>query len=211
VTKVPNGLLDDYPAARGWITQELGRSAGALRNNWVLNGSGSGQPTGIYTNGSIPISNATGTTGRKIIEAIFGAIQHVRGNGFTQPTDIVLNPAVWTKIFLAWEDNIGYLFGTPGTNDVAPRGEVTSRLFGIPVTQDYYVTTAYGGTASSVSPVVVGNFRDAIVLDRMPFRIDVDTSVGFLKNYSIFRGEFRMGFLVVRPLSFEKVSNIVAT
>jgi hypothetical protein len=47
---------------------------------------------------------------------------------------------------------------------------------------------------------------DGIVLRRSPFRIDIDTSVGFKKNLTSFRGEERMGFIVVRPKSFVKIT-----
>lgn len=214
-TEVPNQTLEDYPVARGWIASELGRATGVKENVTVLQGSGTGQPTGILNNSDITARPATqvgadadNINGRAIIEATFRAIQDVRTAGFTEPTDIVMNPAVWTDIVLSFESNIGYLYGPPQGSGF-PEEEPKPRLLGKPVTLDAYVTTTYGSTTNQ-SPVIVGNFQDAIVLRRSPFRVDFDTSLGFRTNTTWFRGEERMGFIVVRPASFKVVTNIVA-
>lgn len=213
-TEVPNQTLEDYPVARGWISSELGRATGVKEDLAVLQGSGTGQPTGILNHSEITARAATqvgadadNINGRAIIEAIFRAIQDVRTGGFTEPSDIVMNPMVWTDVVLSFESNIGYLYGPPQGAGF-PEEEPKPRLLGKPVTLDSYVTTTYGSTTNQ-SPVIVGNFQDAIVLRRSPFRVDFDTSKGFTENTTWFRGEERMGFIVIRPASFKVVTNIV--
>lgn len=214
ISDVPNQTLEDFPAARGWIATELGAATGAQEEVDVLLGDGTGEPLGILSNTDVPqrkVDTTEGASaGRNIISSIFRGAQDVRTKGFTEPTDVALNPAVWTDIVLSFEGNIGFLYGPPqmggGSGPVAD--EPPARIMGLPVTWSSFVPTAWG-KESKKSPVIVGNFQDGIVLRRSPFRIDIDTSVGFKKNMTSFRGEERMGFIVVRPKSFVIISEIV--
>jgi len=212
-TQVPNQTLEDYPAARSWISSELGRSAGVELNRQVLAGNGVGEPTGLMNHGTVGTRAATDVgsdgniDGRDIIEGIYRCVQDVRADGFTEPTDIVMHPSVWTDIVLFYSTNYGYLLGS-ATSQTGPEGEVRNVLHGLPVTLDANQTTAYGST-SNESPVIVGNFNDAVIWNRSPLQIDVDTSLGFRDNTTWFRGEGRAAFGIVRPLSFCILTNIV--
>lgn len=212
VSDIPNPLLEDFPAARGWVSTELGSATGAQEENDVLTGGGEGEPLGLWTNEEIPDRAlsviAEASLGRKLIDSIFRGAQQVRINGFTEPTDVGLNPAVWTDIALSFEDSIGFLYGPPVSQTAgAPAEQPPARIMGLPVTWSSYVPLDEGGGEDETS-VVVGNYQDGIVLRRSPFRIDVDSSPGFKKNLTTFRGEERMGFIVVRPKSFCKVTGI---
>jgi HK97 family phage major capsid protein len=204
-TEVPNSTLEDYAAARGWIATELGRATGIKENRLVLAGTGVGEPTGILQTQGVTERPVSGDTGRDYIEATFRAIQDVRIDGLTEPNGIAMHPAAWTEIVLAFEANVGYLYGPPQGSGF-PEGEPGPRLLGLPVTLDAYVSTDYGTTGDTA--IIVGNFQDALVLRRSPFRIDVDTSLGFRENTTWFRGEERLGFIVVRPASFKVVTGI---
>lgn len=215
LTQVPNSTLEDFPAARGWISTELGRATGIQEARDVIAGDGTGEPLGFMNNTDIPhrdLTNTTGDVGRDAMESAFRAAQQVRIQGLVEPTDIVLNPAIWTDIVLSFEANIGYLYGPPqmeGTQTSGPPlAQPPARILGLPVTWEPYLPTDEG-VGSDESPILVGNFQDAIVLRRSPFRIDVDTSLGFRKNRTWFRGEERMGFIVVRPASFVIVDGAV--
>jgi HK97 family phage major capsid protein len=213
ISDVPNPTLEDFPAARGWIATELGAATGAQEEVDVLTGSGEGEPLGLYENEDIPTRavdvNAKASLGRLIITSAFRAAQQVRIKGFMEPTDILLNPAAWTDVALSFEDTIGFLYGAP--NAATGSGPVADapppRILGLPVTWSSYVPAEEGGGEDETS-IVVGNFNDGIVLRRSPFRIDIDTSIGFKKNLTSFRGEERMGFIVVRPKSFVRVTGI---
>lgn len=213
-TQVPNQTLEDYPVARGWIASELGRSTGVKEAQLVLSGTGTGEPLGFLNNTSIlgdAVDAGTGATnGRNIITTLFKEVQKVRSLGFTEPTDIVISPDAWSAVAMAFEGNIGFLLGAGGTevaNAGAPTEQAKPRLLGLPVTQSPYLPANLGaGTNETV--IVVGNFQDAVVLRRSPFRVDVDTSLGFRDNSTWFRGEERMGFIVPRPASFRKITGL---
>ena len=213
ISDIPNPLLEDFPAARGWVSTELGSATGAQEERDVISGDGVGEPLGLWTNEEIPtraLDAAGGASlGRNLITSIFRGAQQVRINGFMEPTDVAMNPAVWTDIALSFEDSIGFLYGPGGASAGAgaPAEQPPARIMGLPVTWSSYVPLDEGAEDNETS-VVVGNFMDAIVLRRSPFRIDIDTSVGFKVNVTSFRGEERMGFIVVRPKSFVKVEGI---
>lgn len=212
VSDIPNPLLEDFPAARGWISSELGSATGAMVETVILIGSGEGEPLGLYANKEIPTRKpdevAKASMGRNIITSIFRGAQQVRITGFMEPTDVLLNPAIWTDVVLSFEENIGFLYGPPQmegtTQDGPPLNTPPARILGLPVTSSSYVPIDEGEKEDETS-IVVGNFMDGVVLRRAPFRIDVDTSIGFKTNLTSFRGEERMGFIVVRPMSFVKV------
>lgn len=209
ISDVPNPTLEDFPAARGWIATELGAATGAQEEVDVLLGDGAGEPLGLLKNADIPtrkVDAAAGASaGRNLITSIFRGAQQVRVNGHMEPTDGLLNPATWTDIALSFEDAIGFLYGVNSNTPGAPADAPPPRILGLPITWSSYVP-GNEGEGEDESPVVVGNFMDGIVLRRSPFRIDIDTSVGFKKNLTSFRGEERMGFIVVRPKSFVKIT-----
>lgn len=206
ISDVPNPTLEDFPAARGWIATELGSATGAQEEIDVLRGDGVGEPLGLFKNADIPKRKvdavAEASAGRNLITSIFRGAQQVRIEGFMEPTDGLVNPAIWTDIALSFEDSIGFLYSpsTSGTSG-SPAEAPPPRVLGLPITWSSYVPLNEG-EGEDESPVAVGNFQDGIVLRRSPFRIDVDSSVGFKKNMTSFRGEERMGFIVVRPKSF---------
>lgn len=213
ISDVPNQTLEDFPAARGWISTELGAATGVQEENDVIKGDGTGEPLGLLNNTEIPVrkvDTAEGASaGRNLITTIFRGAQDVRTKGFTEPTDVALNPAAWTDVVLSFEANVGFLYGPPqmqsGADSGPPQATPPARIMGLPVTWSSYIPTAWG-KENKKTPIIVGNFNDGIVLRRAPFRIDIDTSVGFKKNLTSFRGEERMGFIVVRPKSFVIIS-----
>jgi HK97 family phage major capsid protein len=215
ISDVPNPTLEDFPAARGWISTELGAATGAQEETDVLMGGGVGEPLGILENEDVPVRQvdevAKASNGRNFMTSIFRAAQQVRVEGFVEPTDAALNPAVWTDIALSFEDAIGFLYGPPqASTSGAPADTPPPRVLGLPITWSSYIPLD-AGEGEDESPIIVGNFQDGIVLRRSPFRIDIDTSVGFKKNLTSFRGEERMGFIVVRPMSFVVVEGVKPT
>jgi HK97 family phage major capsid protein len=212
ISDIPNPLLEDFPAARGWISSELGSVTGAKVEIAILSGDGTGEPLGLYANTAIPKrkldAGKEASAGRNIVTSVFRGAQQVRITGFMEPTDVLMNPAVWTDVALSFETNIGFLYSPPvSSTSGSPAERPPERIMGLPVTWSSYVPTDEGEKEDETS-VVVGNFMDGVILRRSPFRIDVDTSIGFKKNLTSFRGEERMGFIVVRPKSFVRVEGI---
>lgn len=214
ISDVPNPTLEDFPAARGWIATELGSATGAQEETDVLTGDGEGETLGLYTNEEIPTravdAVAEASAGRNLITSVFRAAQQVRVLGHMEPTLGLMNPANWTDIALSFEDAIGFLYGVNSSTSGPVGSEPPPRILGLPIEWSAYVPLNSGG-GEDESHVIVGNYQDGIVLRRSPFRIDVDTSVGFKKNLTSFRGEERMGFIIVRPKSFVKITGAKPT
>jgi HK97 family phage major capsid protein len=154
ISDVPNPTLEDFPAARGWIATELGAATGAQEETDVLLGDGVGEPLGLLKNADIPKRkvDAVGeaSAGRNLITSIFRAAQQVRVNGFTEPTDGLVNPAAWTDIALSFEDSIGFLYGV-NSNTAGGRspGRHTFRLMKAKAKMSRRSSSATSWTASS--------------------------------------------------------------
>lgn len=206
-TQVPNQTLEDYPAARAWIASELGYAVGEKENALVTNGTGIGMPLGLLQDPDVPGRAPAIASAKAAIEQIFVSMQRVRKNGRRSPSDIVMSIDTWTVIAMAFEAGVGWLYGRPAGDGAAPTVEPKPRLLGLPVTQDVVIPDDQGDDDDE-SPTIVGNFQDGVVFRRSPFRVDVDTSLGFRDNSTWFRGEERMGYLTVRPDSFEVLETI---
>jgi HK97 family phage major capsid protein len=62
------------------------------------------------------------------------------------------------------------------------------------------------GVGLDESRIIVGDFREALILDRQGVTVDVSPHVFFTSNQTVFRGEARMGFTAARvPLAFSVI------
>jgi HK97 family phage major capsid protein len=62
------------------------------------------------------------------------------------------------------------------------------------------------GTGTNESRVIVGDFREALILDRQGITVDESQHVYFTTNQTVFRSEERVGFTAARtPLAFNVV------
>lgn len=202
-------LADSDPAVDQLVTTDLAKRLTALEETAFINGSGTGQPLGILNTPGIGATALTLTTAAALVDSILDAIAAVE-SAHGAPSAILMHPRTWTFIIKAKDTNGAWLLGGP--QDVrAPvtdartgfRGPSKS-LWGYPVlTSNRIPTTLGGGTESRV---IVGDFREALILDRQGVTVDESAHVYFTTNQTVFRAEKRVGFTAARtPLAFNVV------
>ncbi len=202
-------LADSDPAVDQLVTSDLAKRLTALEETAFINGSGTGQPLGILNTPGIGATPITLTTAAALVDAILDAISAVE-SAHGAPSAIVMHPRTWTFIIKAKDTNGAWLLGGP--QDVrAPvtgprtgfRGP-TKSLWGYPVLTSNRVPTTLGG--GTESRVIVGDFSEALILDREGVTVDESSHVYFTTNQTVFRAEKRVGFTAARtPLAFNVV------
>lgn len=202
---VSNQLLQDSnPSIDSLINSDLARRLAILEEVAFINGSGTGQPRGILNTvgvGAVTYTDATPTAG-EILDNIITAIAKTQDDGKTEPTDIVLHPKTWTTLIRSRESD-GHYTIEPGFSNRSPQDALPSRtLFGLPVTLSYNVPTNLGA-GTNETRIIVGDFKQGLILDRQGIVIDDSSHVYFTTNQTVFRGESRVGFTAGRdPKAF---------
>jgi HK97 family phage major capsid protein len=195
----------------------------------VINGSGTGQPTGILNVSGVTSTASTVTSSAnvaKLLDDIIGAISRMQQNYFGQPDAIVVSPRTW-GVLMTSKDTTGRFLAVPLTSATqalglpgvpAPTGATADgmglaggqifTLFGIPMVIDANMPVNLSGTNSAV---IVGAFREAWWLKRDDVRMDVSNEAGtsFETNQTWFRGECRMGFTAARLTSAFQIISAV--
>lgn len=208
-------LADSDPAVDSLVTSDLAKRLVALEETAFLNGSGSGQPLGILNTPGLGATSVTTNTIAAVIDAILTAIGSVE-DAHGAPSAIVMHPRTWTQI-LKSKDAAGAWNIAPGLVGVGSGATVQGSrtvfrgpeksLWGYPViTSNRIPTTLGGGTESRV---IVGDFREALILDRQGITVDESPHVLFTSNQTIFRAEKRVGFTAARtPTAFSVVGGV---
>lgn len=200
------------------ITQELQRRVKIVEEIAVINGSGVGQPLGLLqTTGLNTAINPGSNAYSAIPNAIVDAITSVQQNFFGNPNAIVMHPRTWGGLMKLQEtaSPTTYIIGPPGgygrrPSDPLPGnaipGTEAGTLNGYPVflSANIPITLSGGsGTGGTESAILVGDFSQALFLDRQGFTVDVSQHVGFTTNQTVFRGESRVGYTAARyPKAF---------
>ncbi|HLY81639.1 MAG TPA: phage major capsid protein, partial [Acidimicrobiales bacterium] len=164
-------------------------------------------------------------------DAVSAAINAIETNYFGEPSAIVSHPRNVDKLRRVKDSSGRYIF-EPGYNmQATPQmggtptfmgGDAQSpvavgTIWGLPVISDANVPTNYSGTTPGTgaeSPIIVGDFAEAYVFDRMGFTIDVSNEAGtaFEQNQTWFRGEERLGFTAARqPTAFCWITALPST
>jgi HK97 family phage major capsid protein len=204
---VSNQLLaDSNPAVDGLVTADLAKRLVALEEAAFIAGTGTGQPLGILNTPGIGATALTSTTIVDLLDAILDAIADVETD-HGAPTAILMHPRTWTRI-LKSRDAQGAYYIDPAGGVQDPRtllrGPVKS-LWGYPVVTSNRIPTNLG-TGTNESRVVVGDFREALILDRQGITVDESRHVYFTTNQTVFRAEQRVGFTAARtPAAFNVV------
>jgi HK97 family phage major capsid protein len=203
-------LADSNPAVDGLVTSDLAKRLVALEEDAFLNGSGSGQPLGLLNTpglGTTSITTFDPSADNGLLDKILDSILGVQTN-WGQPTAILMHPRTWTGIIKDKDTSGHYTVGDPG---VGPRDVTTARplaggtLFGVPVVLSNRIPTNLG-SGTNESRVIVGDFREALVLDRQGITVDESPHVYFTTNATVFRAETRVGFTAARtPLAFNVI------
>jgi HK97 family phage major capsid protein len=203
-------LADSNPAVDGLVTTDLAKRLVALEETAFLNGTGTGQPLGILNTPGIGATPLTSTDEADLVDAILDAIADVETD-HGAPTAILMHPRTWTRILKAKSTSGAWLLGGP--QDVnAPVGSArtelrgpTKSLWGYRVVTTNRMPTNLGG-ATNESRVIVGDFSEALILDRQGLTVDESPHVYFTTNQTVFRAEERVGFTAARsPAAFNVV------
>jgi HK97 family phage major capsid protein len=216
---ISNQLLQDSnPAVDQLVTSDLAKRLVALEEIAFLSGSGSGQPLGLLNTPGLGTQTLTQasledpavTSG--LLDTILSSIAEVQTN-WGQPSAIVMHPRTWTRI-LKSRDSVGHYTIAPRSNFGAGYDPATARtfvngpqqtLFGVEVILSNRIPTNLG-SGTNQSRVIVGDFKEALILDRQGITVDESPHVFFTSNQTVFRAESRVGFTAARsPLAFSVI------
>lgn len=208
---ISNQLLQDSnPAVDGLVTADLRKRLVALEEAAFINGTGSGQPLGILNTPGIGATPLTATTATDLVDAILDSIAQVETD-HGAPSAILMHPRTWTFILKAKDTDGAWLLGSPSDirRDLTQSRTIARGpqkfLWGYPVVTSNRVPTNLGA-GTNESRVVVGDFQEALILDRQGITVDESSHVYFTTNQTVFRAEERVGFTAARtPLAFNVV------
>jgi HK97 family phage major capsid protein len=207
---VSNQLLaDSNPAIDGLVTTDLAKRLIALEEAAFINGTGTGQPLGILNTPGISATPLTATDVLSLLDSILDAVALVETN-HGAPSAILMHPRTWTRILKSRDAQGAYYIdpaGGPQDPRTGVRGPVKT-LWGYPVVTSNRVPTNLGG-GTNESRVIVGDFKEALILDRQGITVDESAHVYFTTNQTVFRAEQRVGFTAARtPLAFNVVGGV---
>lgn len=222
IAKISNQLLEDSaPAVDNIIKMSLARGLGIEEDRAMINGSGTGQPTGILNTSGVTVTAASAQTALSLYDDILAAIARVQAGYFGQPDCIVMAPRTWAKMLTAKDTTNRYLGigtvvgvqtmslpGIPVPTGAAPG--IQANIFGIPVVIDANMPVALTvGANSDRSAIIVGALKESWLLERDGVRLDVSDQAGtsWESNQTWFRGEERVGFTAARLTSSIQVVN----
>jgi len=198
-------LADSNPAVDGLVTADLAKRLVALEETAFLTGSGTGQPLGILNTPGISATTLTSTSisaAAGLLDAVLDSIMKVQ-SAHGQPSAIVMHPRTWTRI-IKDRDAAGVWTIEPRENRIGAR-PTGGTLFGVPVVLSNRVPTNLGGTTNE-SRIIVGDFSEALILDRQGITVDESPHVYFTSNQTVFRAEMRVGFTAARtPVAFDVI------
>ena len=197
-------LADSSPAVDRLVTGDLAKRIVALEETAFIAGSGTGQPLGILNTPGLQATTLTDpgvTTTGGLLDAILDAIGQVQAQ-HGEPTAILMHPRTWTRVLKAKDAQGAYLVGP----DSVQQGRAAQKsIFGVRVVTSNRVPTNLG-TGTNESRIVVGDFSEALILDRQGITVDESPHVYFTSNQTVFRAEARVGFTAARaPQAFSVI------
>jgi len=199
---VSNQLLaDSNPAVDSLATADLSRRLVALEETAFLTGDGVGKPLGILNTPGVGATNITSTSvtaAGGLLDAVLESIMEVQTD-WDQPTAILMHPRTWTRLIKDKDaEGVYTLDRTESVQQARPSG---GTLFGVRVVLSNRIPTNLGGTTNE-SRIIVGDFRECLILDRQGITVDQSPHVYFTTNATVFRAEMRVGFTAARtPLA----------
>lgn len=206
---ISNQLLQDSnPAVDQLATRDIAKRLVALEETAFLNGSGTGQPLGILNTPGLQtvtqtVAGVSATGG--VLDSTLDAIANVQSL-YGSPTAILMHPRTWTAILKDKNANGVYTYGAPSnaTNNSPQlqQGRTiydgpSRTLWGVPVVLTNRMPTNLG-SGTNESRIIVGDFSEALILDRQGITVDNSSHVYFTSNQTVFRAEERVGFTAAR-------------
>lgn len=205
---ISNQLLADAdPSVDALATADLAKRIVALEETAFIAGTGTGQPLGILNTPGVSSTTLATTPVADLLDAILTAINGVETD-HGAPTAILMHPRTWTRILKSKDAQGAYLIA-PSPN-AAQEGRTTfagptKSLWGYTVVTSNRVPTNLG-VGTNESRVVVGDYREALILDRNGITVDESPHVYFTTNQTVFRAEARVGFTAARtPKAFHVI------
>jgi HK97 family phage major capsid protein len=201
-------LADSNPAVDQLVTRDLAKRLTAVEESAFLTGSGSGQPLGLLNTPGLGATPLTSTTVVDLLNAILDAVAGVETALDTAGNlTILMHPRTWTRILKGADSQGAYFIdptGGPQDPRTGLRGPAKS-LWGYRVVTSNRIPTNLGA-GTNESRVVVGDFSEALILDRQGITVDESPHVYFTTNQTVFRAEKRVGFTAARtPEAFNVV------
>lgn len=203
-------LADGNPSADQLAIRDIGTRLGILREQTYLNGSGTGEPTGILNTTGVTAATYTDgdPTAAEILDEIADIIAETQDAAKVDISHIVLHPKIWTTLIKAKESDGHYTLGVgPGDPERrATDNRPVRSLYGYPVVLTYHLPTDLGAGTNETA-IIVGNFSDALRIERQGVTVDTSEHVLFTSNQTVFRVEERYGFTAARyPEAFGVVT-----
>jgi HK97 family phage major capsid protein len=205
---VSNQLLaDSNPAVDRLVTADLAKRLVALEETAFISGSGTGQPLGLLNTpglGATTLASTTVADDGGLLDSILDAIAQVQTN-HGEPNAILMHPRTWTRVLKAKDAQGAYMVGPDSIQ--SPR-TTNKSIFGYRVVTSNRVPTNLGA-GTNESRVIVGDFSEALILDRQGITVDESPHVYFTSNQTVFRAEQRVGFTAARaPLAFSVIGGV---
>jgi len=210
---VSNQLLaDSNPQVDTLAMRDLTRRLVALEETAFMAGDGNGKPLGILNTPGIQGIGPDSNSVLDLLLAILQAVSNVQEN-HGQPNAILMHPRTWTRILMAqFTGDIApgaFIIGGDSAFNVSQSRTVqqgpSKLLWGVPVVLSNRVPTNLG-SGTNESRVIVGDFQEALILDRQGITVDESSHVYFTTNQTVFRAEERVGFTAARnPRAFNIV------
>jgi HK97 family phage major capsid protein len=199
-------LADSNPAVDQLVTADLVKRLAAVEETAFLAGTGTGQPLGLLNTSGLGATALTSAVVTDLTDAILSAIGGVL-SAHGSVNAIVMHPRTWTRILLAKNTAGSYIIDpTPPGNTLDVQSPRTFQrgpqlsIWGYPVVLTNRMPTNLGG-GTNESRVIVGDFSEALILDRQGVTLDESQHVYFLTNQTVFRAEKRVGFTAARTPS----------
>ena len=185
--------LEDVPMAEAYLTNRLTFMVRQKLDKQILEGSGS-SPSLMGTL-HLAALQAQAKGSDPTPDAIYKAFDLVRTVGFTEPSDLFINPTDWQDIRLLRTADGIYIFGNP--TDTGP-----TRMWGVPVT----ITTAV-----TVNTALCGDYANFSFL-AMRRGVEVEMSSGysdyFVKGKLAVLATLRCAMVHTRITAFAKITGI---
>jgi HK97 family phage major capsid protein len=190
---VGNQLLrNSRGAAERLVRDAIARSFALGEAYYILQGSGTSEPTGLLTaigtSGTFVTSfTPSATTLAGSSAAAIAKATGVLANRARQPDGVVVNSSDFWVMMAQGTDSAGFFFSPTGGPSAINPTQGQARVFGLPVYADPNMPT---------DSMVVGEWKSAQLFTGDAFRVDVSTEAGtrWDTNETGFRGEEEIGF-----------------
>lgn len=201
---VTEEMLADQAQAASFVNGRLAYMVGAKEDDYVINGTGSSQITGILnTSGIQTLSAASNTLDQFKVGKAY--VEGANNSGYVTPDAYVMNPLDWLSASLTKDGNGQYLFGGPGYSPYGVGGySNVSMMWGLPVVTSAFVTR---GTA------FVGAFKQGGQVARragITIRTTDSHASNFIANITTVLAESRFALVIYQPNNFLSFTGIPA-